>query len=218
MDYVSLAVALEEIAAGDGATSTVVSVQNSVVCGPIAAFGTDAQKERYLRPLAARRDAGVLLPDRAARRLRRGRDQHARRAPRRRLCSRRREAVHHLGQARRHRHRLRGDRQGRGKAGHLGVHRRDRDAGLHRGARRGQARPARLGHRADRARAMRRARCEPARRAKARATGSRCPISRRGASASPRRRSAWRAPRSTPRSRMHAIARASASRSSITRR
>jgi len=52
MDYVSLAIALEEIAAGDGATSTIVSVQNSVVCGPINAFGTDAQKERYLKPLA----------------------------------------------------------------------------------------------------------------------------------------------------------------------
>ena len=52
MDYVSLAVALEEIAAGDGATSTIVSVQNSVVCGPLNAFGTDAQKEQYLRPLA----------------------------------------------------------------------------------------------------------------------------------------------------------------------
>jgi alkylation response protein AidB-like acyl-CoA dehydrogenase len=53
MDYVSLAVALEEIAAGDGATSTIVSVQNSVVCGPIAAFGTEAQKEQYLKPLAS---------------------------------------------------------------------------------------------------------------------------------------------------------------------
>jgi len=52
MEYLSLAVALEEIAAGDGATSTIVSVQNSVVCGPIAAFGTGAQKEHYLRPLA----------------------------------------------------------------------------------------------------------------------------------------------------------------------
>jgi alkylation response protein AidB-like acyl-CoA dehydrogenase len=52
MDYLSLAVALEEIAAGDGATSTIVSVQNSVVCGPINAFGTDAQKEKYLKPLA----------------------------------------------------------------------------------------------------------------------------------------------------------------------
>jgi hypothetical protein len=52
LDYVSLAVAIEEIAAGDGAISTVVSVQNSVVCGPISAFGTDAQKERHLAPLA----------------------------------------------------------------------------------------------------------------------------------------------------------------------
>jgi alkylation response protein AidB-like acyl-CoA dehydrogenase len=52
LDYVSLAVALEEIAAGDGATSTIVSVQNSVVCGPIFAFGSEAQKERYLKPLA----------------------------------------------------------------------------------------------------------------------------------------------------------------------
>jgi alkylation response protein AidB-like acyl-CoA dehydrogenase len=53
LDYVSLALALEEIAAGDGATSTVISVQNSVVCGPIFAFGTAAQKDRYLKPLAS---------------------------------------------------------------------------------------------------------------------------------------------------------------------
>jgi butyryl-CoA dehydrogenase len=52
LDYLSLAVALEEIAAGDGATSTIVSVQNSVVCGPLAAFGSDAQKERWLTALA----------------------------------------------------------------------------------------------------------------------------------------------------------------------
>jgi len=52
LDYVSLAVALEEIAAGDGSTSTVVSVQNSVVCGPIASFGTDVQKTKYLPSLA----------------------------------------------------------------------------------------------------------------------------------------------------------------------
>ena len=52
LDCVSLAVSLEEIAAGDGATSTIVSVQNSVVCGPINAFGSDAQKASYLRPLA----------------------------------------------------------------------------------------------------------------------------------------------------------------------
>src|SRR6266478_1889388 len=44
---------LAQIAAGDGATSTILSVQNSVVCGPILVFGSDAQKEHYLRPLAS---------------------------------------------------------------------------------------------------------------------------------------------------------------------
>ncbi|MEP6657339.1 MAG: acyl-CoA dehydrogenase family protein [Betaproteobacteria bacterium] len=60
LDYVSLAVALEEIAAGDGATSTIVSVQNSVVCGPLNAFGTDAQKEKYLKALAQGRQLGCF--------------------------------------------------------------------------------------------------------------------------------------------------------------
>ena len=52
LDYVSLAVTMEEIAAGDGATSTILSVQNSVVCGPILAFGNDGQKAKYLRSVA----------------------------------------------------------------------------------------------------------------------------------------------------------------------
>lgn len=51
--YVAYAMALEEIAAGDGACSTIVSVHNSVACVPILKFGTDAQRERFLRPLAA---------------------------------------------------------------------------------------------------------------------------------------------------------------------
>lgn len=59
-DCLSLAVALEEIAAGDGATSTVVSVQNSVVCGPLLAFGTDEQKATWLAPLAAGRRLGCF--------------------------------------------------------------------------------------------------------------------------------------------------------------
>jgi butyryl-CoA dehydrogenase len=51
-DYMSLALAIEEIAAGDGSTSTIVSVQNSVVCGPLAAFANPTQKARWLPPLA----------------------------------------------------------------------------------------------------------------------------------------------------------------------
>lgn len=49
---VAYTLALEEIAAGDGSCSTVMSVHNSVGCMPILKFGTDAQKERFLRPLA----------------------------------------------------------------------------------------------------------------------------------------------------------------------
>ncbi|MGL5631581.1 MAG: acyl-CoA dehydrogenase [Azovibrio sp.] len=52
MDYMSLVLALEEIAAGDGATSTIVSVQNSLACGITMKYGTDAQKEEWLKPLA----------------------------------------------------------------------------------------------------------------------------------------------------------------------
>ncbi len=44
--------ALEEIAAADGATSTIMSVHNSVGCVPIFKFGTDEQKQKYLLPLA----------------------------------------------------------------------------------------------------------------------------------------------------------------------
>jgi len=60
MDYVSLALALEEIAAGDGATSTIVSVNNSVVCGPLLAYGSDAQRERFLKPLASGEKLGCF--------------------------------------------------------------------------------------------------------------------------------------------------------------
>ena len=52
MDYMSLVLMLEEIAAGDGATSTIVSVQNSLACGIPARYGSEAQKEEWLKPLA----------------------------------------------------------------------------------------------------------------------------------------------------------------------
>jgi alkylation response protein AidB-like acyl-CoA dehydrogenase len=60
LDSLSLALAIEEIAAADGATSTIVAVQNSLACGILAAFGDDAQKERFLRPLAQGRQIGCF--------------------------------------------------------------------------------------------------------------------------------------------------------------
>jgi alkylation response protein AidB-like acyl-CoA dehydrogenase len=51
-DYVSYALALIEIAAGDGGLSTLMSVNNAPVCAAILQSGTNAQKERFLKPLA----------------------------------------------------------------------------------------------------------------------------------------------------------------------
>lgn len=50
--YVAYAMALEEIAAGDGACSTIMSVHNSVGCVPILKFGSEQQKQQFLTPLA----------------------------------------------------------------------------------------------------------------------------------------------------------------------
>lgn len=58
--YVAAALVLEEIAAGDGACSTIISVTNSVGCMPILNFGTDEQKEKFLKPLASGEKLGAF--------------------------------------------------------------------------------------------------------------------------------------------------------------
>ncbi|MQB22464.1 acyl-CoA dehydrogenase [Agrobacterium tumefaciens] len=50
---VAYALALEEIAAADGACSTILSVHSSVGCVPILRFGTEEQKSRFLRKMAS---------------------------------------------------------------------------------------------------------------------------------------------------------------------
>jgi alkylation response protein AidB-like acyl-CoA dehydrogenase len=52
LDYVSLALVLEEIAAGDGGTSTIISVNNCPVCSIAMMYANEEQKQRWLRPLA----------------------------------------------------------------------------------------------------------------------------------------------------------------------
>jgi butyryl-CoA dehydrogenase len=52
LDYLALSLILEEIAAGDGATSTIVSVNNCPVCSILMAWASEAQKQQWLKPLA----------------------------------------------------------------------------------------------------------------------------------------------------------------------
>ena len=59
-DHVAYALALEEIAAGDGAISTIMSVHNSVGCVPILRYGNDAQKQEFLRPMARGEKLGAF--------------------------------------------------------------------------------------------------------------------------------------------------------------
>jgi butyryl-CoA dehydrogenase len=59
LDYTSLAVACEEIAAGDCATSTIVAV-NNLVAGILAGYGSEAQKTRFLKPLAQGKMLGAF--------------------------------------------------------------------------------------------------------------------------------------------------------------
>ncbi len=52
VDYISYALAVEEISAGSGAVGCIMSVHNSVGCGPIQNFGNDQQKQTWLKALA----------------------------------------------------------------------------------------------------------------------------------------------------------------------
>ena len=60
MDYTAVAVALEEIAAGDGGVSTVISVNNCPVCAILLNFGSEAQKQQFLQPLASGSKLGAF--------------------------------------------------------------------------------------------------------------------------------------------------------------
>lgn len=53
VDYVAYALAVEEISAGDGAVGALMSIHNSVGCGPVLKYGSQAQKDEWLAELAS---------------------------------------------------------------------------------------------------------------------------------------------------------------------
>jgi alkylation response protein AidB-like acyl-CoA dehydrogenase len=59
-DHVAYALALMEVAEGDGSCSTIMSVHNSVACMPLLKYGTAEQKERFLKPLARGETLGAF--------------------------------------------------------------------------------------------------------------------------------------------------------------
>ncbi len=52
LDYTALAIAMEEVSAGDAATGTIIGV-NNLVAGILAGYGSERQKETFLRPVAS---------------------------------------------------------------------------------------------------------------------------------------------------------------------
>ena len=60
LDVLAYAVAMEEISRGCASTGVIMSVNNSLYCDPVNKFGTDAQKERWLRPFAQGQKLGCF--------------------------------------------------------------------------------------------------------------------------------------------------------------
>jgi len=60
MDAVSYVLVMEELSKVDASASVVVSVNNSLVCYGLEAYGSEAQKEKYLKPLASGEKIGAF--------------------------------------------------------------------------------------------------------------------------------------------------------------
>jgi butyryl-CoA dehydrogenase len=60
LDYLAYAIAMEEISRGCASAGVIMSVNNSLYLGPILKFGTDKQKESFIRPFAAGERVGCF--------------------------------------------------------------------------------------------------------------------------------------------------------------
>ena len=137
-DFVSYALALAEIEAADGALSTIISIQNSIMGRPVE--GRHGGPAPPIPPRSDRRTHDRSLRfDRGPRRLGRIRHPNARIAEQGRLAHQWRQAVHHLRKDRRPDVDDRHHRHGGRKARPVRFPRADRPPGLHRRESRAQA-------------------------------------------------------------------------------
>jgi butyryl-CoA dehydrogenase len=128
LDYLTLALVLEEIAAGDGGTSTVISVTNCPVNAILLRYGNAAAEKAVAHAPGARRDAWRIRPDRAACRFGRVCAADHCQAGRRHLCAATVSSSSSPAARTAACHRDRGDRPRRRQEGHECFHRADQHA------------------------------------------------------------------------------------------
>ena len=61
LDYLSYAIAMEEISRGCASAGVIMSVNNSLYGYPLKTYGNDEQKERYLKPVASGQKVGCFM-------------------------------------------------------------------------------------------------------------------------------------------------------------
>jgi butyryl-CoA dehydrogenase len=61
MDYISYAIAMEEISKACASTGVIMSVNNSLYCGPVEQYGSEQQKELFLSPVASGEKLGCFM-------------------------------------------------------------------------------------------------------------------------------------------------------------
>ena len=133
LDYVSYALALMEVAAGDGALSTLMSVNNAPVCAILDRAGLALAAGALSAAAGGGRNDRRVRTHGTAGGLRRREPAHRGQARRRRLRAQRHQAVHHVGRHGRRRGHLCGDRSDGRQARHERVPGADRRPGLSRG-------------------------------------------------------------------------------------
>lgn len=133
VDQLGYVLAVEELSKVCATTGIILSAHTSLCCWPIMTFGTEEQKEKYLKPLASGQKLGAFaLTEPSA-----GTDASMQKSTAvldgRPLYSQRQQGVHHQRRGSGRVHRVRHDRQGAGDEGHHRFHPRARHAGFHHG-------------------------------------------------------------------------------------